>query len=127
MVAGCIWLSPLTFQASFTGLGLQRWYNDVARVGGTRNLWLAFAFMGSSVGSSPLSVGSIRAGVTRGVGDRRVVYGDAADNIPALFGKAGGNVFLLLLLISVAADSDDAHSRAGRIGDDDCLALMINT
>lgn len=55
------------------------------------------------------------------------MYGDAADNIPALFGKAGGNVFLFLLLVSVAADSDDAHGRAGRIRDDDCLALMVNT
>lgn len=36
-------------------------------------------------------------------------------------------MFLLLLLISVTADRDDAHGRAGCVRDDDCLPLMVNT
>lgn len=51
---------------------------------------------------------------------------DTADDIfPLLGDRAGGGVFLLFLLICVAADGDDADGGAGGVRDDNRLSLSL--
>lgn len=124
VVTGVDWPQAVTFHQYFTGLGFQRGHDDGSGVAMILQPPFGVKGVGSGVPSALLH--RVRAGVAGGVGVRRVVDCDTADDIfPLLGDSAGGGMFLLLLLICVTADSDDTDCGAGGVGDDNRLPLPL--
>lgn len=113
----------VTLVQALTGLALQRGDDDGARVSITvviQHCGLRIIVVGvGAAGSGLHSIGAVIAGVrVWGVMDCH-----AADNVLPLLGCRAGVVGLLVLvlLIRVAADGDDADCRAWGVWDDDGL------
>lgn len=126
MVTGVDWPQAVTFHQYFAGLGFQGGHDDGSGVASAMVFQHPLGVKGVSGVVPGALLHRVGAGVARGVRVRRVVDRDTADDVFSLLGdSAGGRVFLLFLLICVAADGDDADRRAGGVGDNDGLPLPL--
>lgn len=120
------WPEAVTVYQHLTGLGLQWGYDDGAGVASAVLLQAPLSVQGVGAAVPSPLLHRVGAGVAGGVGVGRVVDCDTADDILPLLGdRAGGGVFLLFLLIRVAADGDDTDGGAGGVRDDNRLSLSL--